>query len=546
MTIRDLNRKAICWVATVAIVAVWAVGAAAYSGVVSGVVKNSSGQPVAGAFVKLKNDARRLGFMYISQAQGRFTADRLPAGKYIVQAVGNGSQSGWSAPIEVTEGKTATFDVTLTAPQAAPLPGAWPGRIPEEDAAAATFPDGAAKQLVATRCVGCHEAGRTLARRQSKEGWQETIHEMRNNMKNMGMPDLTEAEATSAADYLASNFPALPDPDPNSRLPRTAMRGAALKYRVVQYELENGSAETHDIAVAPDGTGWANQRLGGKLSKFDPVTLAYSEFTPPMINAKQARMGNLQISKDGVVWLPEPNDKRWLSFDIKTSTWTSHAVPASIRGGAGGNSMAFAKDGLVWNTGPGLAKSYNPATKEWKSYISPTALASKTNPGGYGIAVAGDGKVWFAMNNVDKMARVDPATGKVDEFKVPVQGIAYPRRMSTDNDGNIWVGLWSAGKLMEIDYKTAEMTTFDPPSKQAGVYATSIDRKNNLVWMTMHRVDKLGRYNPKTKEWTEFPLPQAETDVRRIEVDPNNPNRVWWSTVGNFGGVARMGFIEVE
>jgi len=63
--------------------------------------------------------------------------------------------------------------------------------------------------------------------------------------------------------------------------------------------------------------------------------------------------------------------------------------------------------------------------------------------------------------------------------------------------------------------------------------------------MTLHRVDKIARYNPKTKEWVEFPLPQAETDVRRVEIDQNNPNRLWWSTVGNFGGVARMGYVEL-
>ena len=257
-------------------------------------------------------------------------------------------------------------------------------------------------------------------------------------------------------------------------------------------------------------------------------------------------MGNPQISPAGIVWLPDGSaERRWLSFDVKTAKWTSYVVPATIRGGSGGNSMAIAPDGTIWGTGPGLAKSFNPATKEWKSYDSPTWLKTKKNPGGYGIAVAGDGKVWFAENAVDMMARVDPATGKVDEFKIPVKGRVFPRRMNTDADGNIWVGLWSAGKLMKIDYKTAEMTTFDPPTAHNGAYSVSVDKKHNLVWVTLHRVDKLTRFNPKTGEWLEFPLPQAETDVRRIEVDQNNPNRVWWSTVGNFGGHARMGFVEL-
>jgi streptogramin lyase len=98
---------------------------------------------------------------------------------------------------------------------------------------------------------------------------------------------------------------------------------------------------------------------------------------------------------------------------------------------------------------------------------------------------------------------------------------------------------------MNIDYKTKEMAVFTPPSPFAGAYSVSVDKKNNLVWVTLHRVDKIARFNPKTKEWVEFPLPQAETDVRRIEVDQHNPNRVWWSSVGNFGGQARMGFIEL-
>jgi streptogramin lyase len=70
---------------------------------------------------------------------------------------------------------------------------------------------------------------------------------------------------------------------------------------------------------------------------------------------------------------------------------------------------------------------------------------------------------------------------------------------------------------------------FDPPTPKNGAYAISIDTKNNLIWVTLHTVDKIARFNPVTKEWVEFPLPQAETDVRRIEFDPNKPNRVWSS-----------------
>src|SRR6266571_4184226 len=66
-------------------------------GSIQGVVKNASGEPVSGAFVKMKNPERRLTFMVISQAQGQYTASNLPAGKYEVQGVGGDFQSEMSA-----------------------------------------------------------------------------------------------------------------------------------------------------------------------------------------------------------------------------------------------------------------------------------------------------------------------------------------------------------------------------------------------------------------------------------------------------------------
>ena len=128
------------------------------------------------------------------------------------------------------------------------------------------------------------------------------------------------------------------------------------------------------------------------------------------------------------------------------------------------------------------------------------------------LAVAGDGSVWWAEDEIDKMARVDPATGKIEEFKIPdVGGHAFPRRMNTDANGDLWVALWNAGKLMKIDYKTKEMTIYTPPTQTGGNYSVIVDKKNNYIWVSEHQVDKIARFDPKTQEWVEFPLPEAES-----------------------------------
>lgn len=513
-----------------------------HHGVLEGAVQDAAGKPVAGAFVKLRNTEKRLGFMVVSQDGGVFSAKQLPAGSYEAQGVGGDFQSNWSAPVAVPERGSVRLNLSLTDPRAPMLPGAWPRRMPEEQAATLPLPEGPGKEVALKHCVSCHLQERFVGRGSTHANWQETIDDMRREIREAELPGLNDREAEVLLDYLATNWGPMPAPDPNSRLPQTPMQGQARKYRIVQYELENPRAETHDVAVDHQGIGWANQRRGGKVSRLDPVTLAYSEIAPPLTTAKIARPGNLQISADGVMWLPDPNEKRWLSYDIKAEKWTSWPFPSTIRGRANGNSMALHHDGTVWGSGPGAARRLDPVTKEWSTWDTPTWTQTRKNPGGYGMSVAGDGRVWMAMNRVDRMARIDAKTGKVDEFKIPVAGNIYPRRLATDAAGDVWVGLWAAGKLMKIDQHTAEMTMIEPPTPYNGAYSVSVDKKNNLIWVPLHKVDKIARYNPKTQEWVEFPLPQAETDVRRIEVDQTNPNRVWWSSTAYN---ARIGFVEL-
>ncbi len=516
--------------------------AAGHDSMVEGMVTDAAGQPVAGAYVKLRNAERRLTIMVVSQDDGRYAAKKLPAGNWTVQGVGGEFQSAWSNAVTVAQHAKSEQKIALTDQRAPALPAAWPRRMPEEAVSTASLPDGPGRTLIAERCTSCHVESRVVANRFDRDTWHTSIEEMREMIKDAGQPELSEADAKIVEDYLVANLPPMAAPDPNSRLPRTLAERAVRNYRVVQYDLENEGAETHDVAVDPWGVGWANQRLGGKVSRFDPESLEYSEISPPMTTAPKARPGNLQISAEGVMWLPDPNERRWLSYDIKAEQWTTWAFPTSVRGQPNGNSMAIHPDGSIWASGPGAARRLDPVTKEWKAWDAPTWLKTKMNPGGYGITVAGDGRVWFAENLVDRMARVDPATGKVDEFPIPVDGVSYPRRMDADAEGNVWVGLWQAGKLLKIDQRTAEMKVIDPPTPNNGAYAISFDLPKNLLWVTLHRVDTIASYNPATEAWVQYPLPQAETDVRRIEVDPTHPNRIWWSTTANN---ARLGFIEL-
>jgi streptogramin lyase len=550
MTLRNVTRNlAVGMAAGIALIAVQSARAADDRGSVQGVVNDASGKPVTGAMVKLKNADRRLTFMVPSQEAGRFEAKDLPVGKYTVQAVGGGFQSNISAPVNVTVGASTKADVALTNARGPLLPPAWPQRIPEAlaDKASKDFndlPAGDSKMLVAQSCTPCHDVQCIMVKRSDEDNWNHIVARMRARMSAAGQPVVNDEDTKKIVAYLSSNFKPVQPYDPNSRLPTDLLNGKALKYRAVTYDLADHFAEPHDVAADPQGNAWVGERAG-RVGRFDPRTLEFVEFKTPPGPAPEDRqsLGNPQIDAHGVMWVPDGPNNRWLSFDTKTEKFVAFAWPRDMKGGAGGNSMALHPNGTIWATGANKeVRVLDPNKVEFKAYVSPSSKPGSPAPGAYGLTVAGDGSVWWAEDEIDKMARVDPATGKVEEFNIPdVGGHAFPRRMNADANGDVWVALWDAGKLMKIDYKTKEMTVYTPPSKTGGNYSVVVDKKNGYIWVSEHQVDKIARFDPKTQEWVEFPLPEAESDPRRLDIDPTNSNRIFFS--GNTPG--RVGFVEV-
>jgi streptogramin lyase len=357
------------------------------------------------------------------------------------------------------------------------------------------------------------------------------------------VPDITDAQAQAIATYLAANLKPLVPYDPNSRFPTALQQGKGLHYRVVSYDLVDHYSEPHDVAVDPHGIAWVGERRGNRLGRLDAQTLEFTEIRMPPgpTPDDRASLGNPQINAQGILWVNDGPNGRWLSYDTKTGQFLAFAWPKGQHGGAGGNSMALHPNGTIWATGGNEARMLDPTTAQFRFFEPPSAKAGK-RPGSYGIAVAGDGAVWWAEPLIDIMARADPVTGTIEEYKIPDQVKSYPRRVNNDGNGDIWAALWMSGKLLKIDHKTRQMTLYSSPSGDlAGHYSVVADKKNNLIWTSEHQVDKIARLDPKSGEWLEFPMPAAESDLRRIEIDPTDPNRIFFA--GNTSGT--VGFMEI-
>jgi len=517
-----------------------------FAGRVQGVVKSASGQALPGAYVKLINTQRRLTFMVVSQAQGRYAMNNLPPGDYTVQGIGNGFQSK-PTPVALTAAMPATADVSLTDKQGDVVANGWirtPGRVAgnelDADLPPPKLPDGPGKAIVEAKCNQCHFLHRLTQERWTRNNWEQKITWMRERIHERGANDLTDQEQKIVVDYLATNFSdKAPKAEPNGRLSRTLLKGDAAKYIAVDFQGPNTDAAFHDIAIDSQGTAYVNELNLYSLGKFDRKTFTFSEVRPPDLGAKPgtlAHMGPPALGAGDTVWMADiGGTRRWLQFDTKTQRFNSYLVPTDFKGPISGNFMRVDPNGkMVWTTAGDRVVGMNIETKQFSAYPIPTK-----NPGAYGMDVAGDGRVWFVEREANKIGRLDPATGKIDEFPTP--GIDVPRRMGTDWEGNLWVGFHETGKLVKIDQKTAKMTFYEPPTKGSGTYIPRPDARTKMIWVTEQTADKIARFDPKTETWTEFSLPIAESDARRIELDPTNPNRIWWS--GDTS--SHLGYIEL-
>lgn len=503
------------------------------SGVITGVVKDASGQAVAGAFVKAKNAERRLQFMVISQDQGRYRLANLPAGKYKVRGIGGGWQSDAVAVVEVADGKQAALDLNLTARQPDPPAPPTPGELEK------LLPEAAGKEIVKTRCTACHGLEQPTRHRGNREHWRDVVTAM------LGPRALSQQDLDTVVNYLAMNFnedvPSMtPEPVQASHLSRTPVRGVAAKYGVMEYALPLGVAP-HDSTADLQGIAWVSERLGNHLGRFDPRTFTYTRIALPEGNGAGAMMTAIEVDAQGDVWVIDggPN-QRLLRYNPKTEKFTVYP-----NAGGSYNTIRFLSDGTVWgsNLSGNKVMKLDPATGQFTPFAVPWGVQNKKSARPYGMAVDGNGKLWFAEEGTNRVGKIDPKTGEIGEFALNVGGEDRPKRMSTDSQGNVWMGVWIANKLVKIDYKTDKFTYFTPPTANAGPYSVSVDKTHNYVWFSEHMADKLARFDPRTNTFLEFSLPTLHSDVRRIQVDPSRPNRVWFSG----GGISydKLGYVEV-
>jgi virginiamycin B lyase len=158
----------------------------------------------------------------------------------------------------------------------------------------------------------------------------------------------------------------------------------------------------------------------------------------------------------------------------------------------------------------GTVGDLNVNIEEWSV---PTKGAHPHDP-----AVGTDGALWFTEQMMNKIGRLDPATGDFKEYPLKVQN-SGPHGLVADRDGNIWFTGNFTGYIGKLDPKTGAVTEYKMPDAKAEDPHTAVFDAQGTLWFTVQVGNFVGRLDPKTGKVELKPVPTQDARPYGIQIN---------------------------
>jgi len=170
--------------------------ASCYGATVSGTVKGPDGAPVEGAFVQAQNTKTKMSFFVLSDRQGHYRVEKLPAGDYRVQIKATGLRADPKSGVTLTADQSVALDFALAT-------GVVRWNELSIYQAKKLWPEENAKQQIFTKCFICHGFQTRMASvRRDADGWRDRVQFMREAMHFSLGYRVTDQDAAEIATYL--------------------------------------------------------------------------------------------------------------------------------------------------------------------------------------------------------------------------------------------------------------------------------------------------------------------------------------------------------
>ena len=183
--------------------------------------------------------------------------------------------------------------------------------------------------------------------------------------------------------------------------------------------------------------------------------------------------------------------------------------------------------GNFWYTyfaAAGKIARFDSKTKQTKEYEIGKGFS------GYGIVTDKKDRVWAVSLNTPVLLGYDPATDKWTSYQISVPA----RRVTVDAKGMVWVCEYFGNKIAMLDPDSGKVTEYDLPLKYGNPYDLWPDAEGN-IWVENAVYNSLVKFEPGTKKWTYYPFPELSAHTPKLDRDKEG---TFWFTLGRPSGLA--------
>lgn len=487
---------------------------------IKGSIKSPDGAPFKGAFVEAYDAKTGIIVHALSDRNGKYRVENLPAGEYELRVKAIGYQAAPRRGVRLAADQDGSFDFALQK-----------GTVRWTDLSnhqgRMLLPDGEGKAKLTTTCFACHGFQTRMAAQAGgdEDIWRQSVKYMRTSFGYFLRGSVTDQDEGNLVTYMTKLFgPESTLPKSPADLPdyakhmRPEFSDEAMNIVYVSYPLLGNRRFPGAARPERDGNVWIWTYNKNRFSKLDPKTGKVTEYTVPDVPNDQAAVHAVVMAPNGSVWFTEQAENVIGKLDPATGKITKYLNNV---GGTQRHSMEIDAGGVVYATGAPLA-SFDPKTGEWTNYPEV--------PSAYGIAIDEGGNAWFSeFVKGGKIGKIDAKTRTLTKYTPPSPD-PRPRRLKIDSKGIVWFAEYAAGKIASFDPKTEKFKEYALPGASPTPYALTIDKKGH-IWYSSMDLDIVGELDPATGKVTQYPFPYAENGMRDFFVD--SEGRIWWGSQPN-------------
>ena len=484
-----------------------------------GSVQGPSGEAPPWATVSAVDSARGVTVSVPAHPDGRFAMDDPGPGDWAFRVAAHGHPST-SLSVDASIDQLGETSVELGVSDPDHLPAS---------AFLAGLPEGEEKRRFILDCTGCHVFDDSIAYPngsvRSAQQWATDIARMlATTGPGTGFPIISShPDPEPLGEWLEGHLSTFePRPLPSSSHMSTAVE-------LTEYDVPQPLDLPHDLMVDQTGNVVVTGMFTHRMYELDPASGAWTTTDIPV---EFANPRALEIDDQGRWWVLLGAPQQIAMYEPSGGNWEFHEI------GMYPHSIMRGPEGLIWFNGhfsyePELIASLDPTDGSIQHYEVPNeGDAESTIP--YGLRVDPAGIVWATQLRGNRLIRLDPSTGDLNTWTMPVSH-SGPRRPDIGPDGMIWIPEYSGNAVTRFDPTTEEFTRYPFPAGDALPYVVRIDQERGTVWVGTAAGDVMASVDPATGAYQLYPLPTVGALIRHLDVDESTGDV--WAAYGASPGI---------